>query len=429
MRAFWQFLYSYIVVPLLWIIVHLAGFVNRKVRRAIAGRKDLFASLEKQVASVRAGHRIWFHASSMGEFEQARPIIAELKRRHPSFHVIVTFFSPSGYEHSRKYPLADVISYIPFDSRSNAKRFVEMIRPAVAVMVRYDIWPNHIWELDAHRIPTLIANATMASSTPRRAPLLKSFHHHVYDAMTAILTVAESDVSVFRVFETTRPQIVAVGDTRYDQVSIRSAEARKRHLVPERILTNRRVCVAGSTWPDDEEVIVPGILTLLPAVENMIAILIPHEPTLEHLEHLEERFVGNTKTIRFSSLNEYADERVIIVDSVGILLALYATAHVAYIGGSFKQGVHNVLEAAAYDIPVLFGPKHRNSQEPLNLVENGGAFIVNDTAEFYRTLLNLLEDETARRTAGARAGQFVRDNIGATDRVVSNLEELLQQRL
>ncbi len=428
MRAFWQLLYSYIVIPILWVIVHLAGLANAKVQRAIAGRRNLFTTLEKQIANVQSGQRVWFHASSMGEFEQARPVIAELKRRHPSIRVIVTFFSPSGYEHARKYPLAEVISYIPFDSLSNAKQFVEIIRPDVAVMVRYDIWPNHIWELDVHGIPTLLANATMKSSTPRRLPLLRNFHHHVYDAMHAILTVAESDVSVFRVFETTRPAIVAVGDTRYDQVSIRSAEARKRHLVPARILENRRVVVAGSTWPEDEEVLVPAILQLIPAVENMLVILTPHEPTLNHLERLEERFIGHAPTIRFSSLNEYAGERIIIVDSVGILLALYANAHVAYVGGSFKQGIHNVLEAAAYDIPVLFGPKHRNSPEPLSLVEEGGAFIVNDTMELHRTLLNLLEDETARQTAGTKAGHFVRANVGATNRVIARLEELLGQR-
>ncbi len=226
MKNLWEVLYNILVIPLLWVVLRTLAVVDSKVRRAVAGRKDLFESLAHQLAVLPPGVRIWFHSSSMGEFEQAKPIIAQLKARTPSVRIIVTFFSPSGYEHSRSYKLADVISYLPFDSRAGARRFVELVKPDVAVMVRYDIWPNHIWELRRQGIPTFIANATMSRRTLRRLPLSRAFHREVYGAIGSILTVSQADVQAFELLVPHHPHLQAIGDTRFDQVSIRSAEAR-----------------------------------------------------------------------------------------------------------------------------------------------------------------------------------------------------------
>jgi 3-deoxy-D-manno-octulosonic-acid transferase len=361
----------------------------------------------------------------MGEFEQAKPIIARLKERSPQTRVIVTFYSPSGYENSRKYPLADVISYLPFDTRRNAREFLSTIKPDVALMVRYDIWPNHIWELRQRGIPNLIANATMRRQTERRAPFVRNFHHHVYNAIDTILTVSKTDAETFALFGLTHPRIEVIGDTRYDQVRIRSLEARKHILIPPAILRGRKVFVVGSSWPEDEEVILPAFREIVRSMPDLLMILVPHEPTVSHLDNLEAELRGQASFVRFSALNEYRGEQIIIVDSIGVLLTLYSCAHVAFVGGSFRQNVHNVLEAAVYGIPVLFGPKYRNSQESLMLVDGGGGFIVSDTAELERTLRNLLADDTARRTAGERAARFVESHVGATDRVLEHLETLL----
>jgi 3-deoxy-D-manno-octulosonic-acid transferase len=427
MQSVWQYLYSYIIIPLLWVLLQAAGLVDRKVRRGIRGRVGLEQLLHKQISSLAPGLRVWFHASSMGEFEQAKPIIAELKSRHPDVRVITTFFSPSGYDHSRSYQGADVISYLPFDSRAGARMFLETSRPDVAVMVRYDVWPNHIWELHRRGIPVMIANATMRSTTPRRMPVIRSFHHYLYDAIDSILTVSESDIQAFGAFRLRHARLAAIGDTRYDQVSQRSADARRRHIVPAGILEGKKVIVAGSTWPEDEEVLLPAVLRLFAQRQNILLMLVPHEPTVGHLEELEAKLRGRTSSIRFSGLNEYAGEQVIIVDSIGILLTLYASAHLAYVGGSFRQGVHNVLEAAVYGIPVLFGPRHRNSREPLHLVEQGGGFVVNGTEELHRAMENLLVDDAARTAAGERALKFVRSQTGATGRFLDHLEPLLHR--
>jgi len=428
MSRLWEWAYSFFVIPLFWAALKSIALVNAKTRRGIRGRDGLFAALETQVAALPAGPRVWFHSSSMGEFEQAKPIIAELKKRRPGTLVVVSFFSPSGYEHSRKYRLADVITYLPFDTRKNAGRFMDLVRPDAAVMVRYDIWPNHIWELARRRIPALIANATMRLHTRRRLPLAAGFHRHVYNAIDDILTVTASDAEAFRKFGLTHPALQAIGDTRYDQVTARSDEARRRRIIPPALTEGKRVVVIGSSWPEDEEVVLPACLRLQAEMGNILLVVVPHEPTEEHIENLERDLAGRAASIRFSALNEYAGESVVIVDSVGILLVLYAHADIAYVGGSFRQGVHNVLEAAVFGIPVLFGPKHRNAHEPIMLVECGGGFVVGDDEELHRTLKNLLEDDAARGASGERAARFVESHTGATARFLEHLERRLVAR-
>lgn len=428
MLLVWTAVYRFIVLPPLWLVLQAAGLVSSKVRRGIQGRRHLFDELERQVAALPVGPRVWFHASSLGEFEQAKPIIAALRTRRPDLVIVATFFSPSGYEHSRKYHLAHVISYLPFDTHRNARRFLDLVRPTAAVMVRYDIWPNHIWELRRRGTPTMIANATMRRQTKRRLPLLRSFHHSVYNAIDRILTVSSADVEAFGFFRLTHPVIEPIGDTRYDQVSIRSVEARRRSIIPAGVLQGRKLLVVGSSWQEDEAVLLPALFAVQQEIPEFLCVVAPHEPTVEHLEDLEEALREHTTSIRFSALNEYHGERVIIVDSIGILFVLFGSAQIAYVGGSFGRGIHNVLEAAVFGIPVLFGPRHRNSQEPILLVERGGGFVVTDADELTRTLRHLLTHEPSRRDAGERAARFVQANLGATDRVVAHLEATLPAR-
>jgi 3-deoxy-D-manno-octulosonic-acid transferase len=326
MRSLWQTIYSLVVLPPLWVALHIAGLLRDKVRRGIRGRQGLFQDLERRLRSVGAGPRVWFHSSSMGEFEQARPIIAMLKERRPEVRIIVTFFSPSGYEHTQNYPLADLISYLPFDTRNNAARFLDLIRPDAAVMVRYDIWPNHIWELRRRTIPIMIANATMRRQTARRIPLIRSFHRSVYGSMTHILTASEADADTFTLFRLDGPTIEAIGDTRFDQVTTRSDQARQRTMIPPELIRKKKVFVVGSSWPEDDAVVLPSFLTLAAELPELLMVLVPHEPTPRHLEELEEQLSGKISVLRFSALDAYAGQRVLLVDSVGILMSLYASS-------------------------------------------------------------------------------------------------------
>lgn len=425
MRSVFFFFYNCLIVPLFWVGVTIAGFFNQKIKRGIEGRRELFLTLAAATASLTSPKRIWIHVSSMGEFEQAKPLIRALREKDPSCHIIVSFFSPSGYEHSKLFKLADVITYLPLDTTSNARRFLDLVRPTVAIFIRYDIWPNHLRELRKRGIPVVLANATLSLHSRRLLPLIKQFHHYLFDMLTAILTVSENDSLAFRKLKLSSPKIESIGDTRYDQVWYRSAEAKQKHFFAQHIIHEKRIVVAGSTWPEDEAVLVPTIKKLLHFKSNVLFVVVPHEPTLEVLDTLERCFENGVKTIRFSDLNDYDNEPIILVDSVGILMGLYKYASVAYVGGSFKQGVHNVLEPAVYGIPVLCGPRHTNSQEAMLLAERGGIFVVHDTVECYRTLNLLLEHDDMRTGAGNIALTMVQNHIGATEKLYHHLQPYL----
>lgn len=419
---FFQLLYNIFIVPILWVIFHLGGIVNHKIRAGIAGRKNLFIQLALDSKKLNGSHRFWFHASSLGEFEQAKPIISLLKKKYPTVGIIVTFFSPSGFENSKNYKIANIISYIPFDSSSNVKRFLKILKPDVAIMVRYDIWPNMIFTLKKYSIPTMIANATMQQHSLRKIPLLLQFHHFLYDCFSHILTVSKKDEQSFRDFRTTIPVISSIGDTRFDQVVLRSEDARQKNLFASSVIDNKKVFIVGQSWGEDDDIIIPVLLKIQIVEPNLLTIIVPHEPTIEHLEELESKLEGNISFIRFSDMNCYKDEKIILIDSVGILVALYKYAHVVYIGGSFKQGIHNVLEPAVFGNPIFFGPKHTNSQEAVELARRGGGFVVENEKELYRTLRTFLDNDEERKIAGDISKAFVFDNCGATERFLQYLE-------
>jgi 3-deoxy-D-manno-octulosonic-acid transferase len=432
MERLWIIVYNLLAVPALWVMFHLAALFDPKVRRGIRGRRGLFDDLERQVSRLTNSRRLWFHSSSLGEFEQAKPIIHAIRRRFPHVDIVVSFFSPSGYEHSRSYKLANVITYLPFDSFWNARRFVDLVKPSAAIFVRYDVWPNHVWRLRRCGVPSLIANATMRAQTSRRLPVLRSFHRHMYNALDAILTVSQSDARGYERLGLTRPRLEVVGDTRYDQVWMRSQEARAKHLIPESIVRGKKILVVGSSWEGDERIILPAFVKVLADDPALLLVIVPHEPSEENLERIEGELDhlcpdGRAMYIRFSDLNEYQGERVIIVDSVGILVSLYSYALVAYVGGGFlaNGGVHNVLEPAVFGIPVLYGPNHENSQESIELLKRGGGFIVKDKDDFCRSVQSFLNEESVRAEAGKRAYEFVYENTGATEHVIRHLQRYL----
>jgi len=417
--------YNYLLLPLLYAALRFAGLFNKKIHAGILGRKRVYEKLILSATSINKSKKlIWFHSSSLGEFEQAKPIIEKLKQEK-DVNVLITFFSPSGYENSIKYPFADLIAYIPFDTKTNAEKFIAITNPTLAVIMRYDVWPNMIESLRNKNIPIFLVDATLRSNSPRKYPLLKSFHKILFGSLSRILTVSESDAKEFKSFGLDDKKVNAVGDTRFDRVYQRSLLAKEKRLISYNVLKGKKVLVAGSTWEQDEEVIFPAFLKLASVDNNAIMIVAPHEPTLLHLEKIENEFAGKLKTIRFSHLNNYSDERIIIVDSIGILLTLYTYANVAYVGGSFKQNIHNVLEAAVYGTPVLFGPKIENSQEAKKLAEIGGGIVVNNKRQAYRNLRKLFSDESLRNHAGAISASYVQSNIGATQKILDAIYKVI----
>ena len=425
MKIFWSIFYNLLFLPLLNLILQILGLFNQKVKKGIDGRKRVFEELIVGIRLLDRNKRnIWFHSSSLGEFEQAKPIIEKLKLEE-NVNIIITFFSPSGYENSRKYPYADIISYLPFDTKSNADKFVRIVKPDLAIMMRYDIWPNIIYKLKDFNIPTYIVDATMRKDSLRTLAILRSFHKALFSNISKFLTVSQSDAEGFKIFDIPDKSIRVVGDTRFDRVLQKSIQAKDKKLINQSVLENKKVFVAGSTWEQDEEVILPAFVKLAKFDKNVLLIIAPHEPTLIHLEKIENEFSGILKTVRFSHLNNYSDERVIIVDSIGILLTLYTYADVAFVGGSFKQNVHNVLEAAVYGIPVIFGPKIENSQEAKRLHERGGGIMIRGKREAYRRLRTLFIDPELRESRGKLSLEYVQENIGATEKIIEEIKKVI----
>jgi len=425
MNLIYKIFYNYLVLPILYAALHFAGMFNKKIRTGILGRKRVYEELILNATSINKNKKlIWFHSSSLGEFEQAKPIIERLKQEK-DVNVLITFFSPSGYENSKKYPYADLISYIPFDTKSNADKFISITNPTLSIIMRYDVWPNMVTSLKKKSIPIYLVDATLRSNSPRKYPLIKAFHKILFGSFSRILTVSESDAKEFRSFGFDDKKVSAVGDTRFDRVYQRSLLAKEKHLIKTSIIQNKKVFVAGSTWEQDEEVIFSAFLKLSDIDKNVLMIVAPHEPTLLHLEKIENEFAGKLKTIRFSHLNNYSDERIIIVDSIGILLTLYTYADVAYVGGSFKQNIHNVLEAAVYGNPVLFGPKIENSQEAKKLVEIGGGIIINNKRQAYKNLRKLFTDESLCIKAGNISAAYVQSNLGATQKILDTIYKVI----
>jgi 3-deoxy-D-manno-octulosonic-acid transferase len=421
MKKVWQITYNIFFIPVLYLILIFISLFNKKIRSGIVGRKRIFEELILNRLTLDLSKKtIWFHSSSLGEFEQAKPIIEKLKKE-TGVKIIVSFFSPSGYENSKKYPYADIITYLPFDSQWRAKRFIELISPSMAVFMRYDIWPNHIWTLKKKKIPCLLVDATMKKKSLRKLPFIKSFHKYLFDDFTKILTVSEEDADGFKSFNCKKVKIKVVGDTRFDRVYSRSLASKESKILNKDVLKGSKVLVAGSTWPQDEDVIIPSFLKLLKYDKNAVMIIAPHEPTLLHLEKLEHEFAGQASFIRLSNINNYTDQRIIIVDSIGVLSILYNYADIAFIGGSFKVNVHNVLEAAVYGVPVLFGPKIENSQEAKKLVEAGGGIMIKDKNSFYRSLRKLFSDDELMKECGRKSFEYVHNNVGTTDRIIKEI--------
>ncbi len=424
----WRFFYSFIVLPVLWAVFHVLALVDSKVRRGLRGRKTVLSDLREFRRRNPEAQVLWVHASSMGEFEQAKPIIEALKARMPHIKVVASFFSPSGLENNRRYIHADMVTYLPLDTKKNATSFLDALKPAVAAFIRYDVWPQYIWQCEARGIPVLLTNATMRKNTKRLLPGLRRFHQMVFSPLKHILTVSQNDTGQFLRFGLDASRILPIGDTRYDRVLFKAATAREKKLLPQSVVENKLVVVFGSSWQEDEDVFLPPLMRILAQRKDILAIVVPHEPTVEHLEQLEYRFRNGIRHIRFSAITAYNGEEVIFVDSIGILLSLYASADIAFVGGGFKSNVHNTLEPAAYGIPVIYGPKIFNSQEARELADAGGGVIVSNKRDFFRAILRLINLTEYRNRTGQIAGSFVRERGGATARILEYLLPFFERR-
>lgn len=433
MDSFWYYLYNTVGVPLLYVGSFLGALANPKIRKGVQGRKDLFIDLEERMESLpKRGLRFWIHCSSMGEFEQAKPLVDRLKKRFPGGSIVVSFFSPSVFDHVQEYEGADHLCYLPLDSRGRAKRFLSLIQPDMAIVVRHDLWPNHLWQLKKQGIPVVLINCTIHPQSYNRFPLLLQANRFLYEPFDLLLTVSQEAKDFCDKYRLGGGNVVVVGDTRYDQVVRRAQEVEKITVSLRNIKGKRKGLVAGSTWPADEDVLLEALDRLSREGISLWTVLVPHEPSEERTNQLEQKISSNGLGCqRFSELESGKPARnddILIVDRMGILASLYALGELTYVGGGFGVGIHNVLEPAAFGKVVLFGPRSKNSYEAGQLVKRGVGFVVKSGEEVYDILSSLLEDSDRLAEMGKMAERLVRENVGATDRIISHIDDLVRSQ-
>ncbi len=394
----------------------LGSLKSAKLKKMRQGQQ---ATMDYLADKFSANDRpVWIHAASLGEFEQGRPLIERIRREFPGRKILLSFFSPSGYEVRKNYPMVDAVCYLPFDTPARARRFVELVNPSVAIFVKYEFWGNYLEQLSRKKIPTYIISAIFRPDQVFFKPWGGTFRKMLrcFDKLYLQDDASQKLLAGIGVTNT-----AVVGDTRFDRVTdIMKATTEMPEI--ESFAGSGSLCViAGSSWPLDEDVYIPWF-NRHPEVKLIIA---PHEFDDERLRVLEGKLSnGSARLSTFSGDNT---PQALIVDCFGKLAAMYRYCNVAIVGGGFGAGIHNINEAAVYDLPVIFGPKYSKFKEAVDMVRLGGAFSINSRDEFERIMDTMLDDST-RHQAAKIAGDYVRSQLGATDAIYADLAPLFRDR-
>ncbi len=395
--------------------IQIAALFNDKAKLWVRGRKNIFDDLRKDFPAEEP--IIWMHCASLGEFEQGRPLIEELKKKHSAIKILLTFYSPSGYEIRKEYPLADWVYYLPLDTPFNAKKFIFLVRPSLVIFVKYEFWYHFLNTLSDAKIPVVLISAIFRPKQLffkwygglfRR--LLSSFYHiFLQNASSAELL---KKIGIFN--------FTITGDTRIDRVNNLSHKTPENEIVKS-FSSDCNLMVCGSTWLPDEEILIEFI-NKQHKIEDWKFVFAPHDIASGHLNNIENKL--KVPFLFYSKANTVSVKKkdVLIVDNIGLLSSLYRYGKIAYIGGGFGAGIHNTLEPAAFGLPIIFGPKFQKFEEANTLVETKGAFTINNLNDF-EEIFQSLEDKHNYELASASCQQFISKNIGASKEIIRYFEK------
>ena len=413
-----RFIYS-LFIFLFSVFMRITALFNAKAKLWVEGRKNILTKIKSQFQNHNY-KIIWFHCASLGEFEQGRPLIENLKKQQPEVKILLTFFSPSGYEIRKNYSGADWVFYLPLDRRSNAKEFVTIVNPAKAIFVKYEFWFHYLQELHANNIPTYFVSVNVRADHYFLKPYgkwalkqLKNVTHFFVQNKTSFDLLTNAGIT----------QCTIAGDTRFDRVYTISQFAQNFPLVAK-FPNDSKIIVAGSTWHEDEKLLSKLLLEFQsanskPETRNLKLIVAPHEIDEANLKQVEDIFSA-LRTIRYSkAINaNLADCDVLLIDNIGMLSSLYQHATLCYIGGGFGKGIHNILEAAVFGKPILFGPNYQKFEEAKTLVSLGGAIVIEDFNSLQKAVQPLLNDENIYLQKCNISKNFVLENLGAVDKIL-----------
>jgi len=423
MKKFWQIIYYFWVSPGIVIGAHILALFFRKVRKGLFPRYTTIKSLQNWMETNQTNEkRVLFHTASLGEFEHIRPVLEALKEEYHTVN-IVTFFSPSGYDNVGQTKGLDFHFYLPFDQPKNWKKIYQIIEPSLIIIAKHDVWPGQVWTAHNQNLPIYLINASLSAKSSRTRRGVKRFLKHVYRDFTQICAISDDDAKRFSVHYP-RCHVEMVGDTKYDQVVLRRELARKQEVLPNEWTKNHWIFIAGSIWSQDEEYIFPALIKMLEEETSFRLVLVPHQPEPKAIARITEKF-NKWGVQLFSKREQLKDEHILIVDVIGYLSCLYNHAHAAYVGGSFQQGIHNVMEPAIFSIPVFYGPVHENSYEAIQLARDNGGIVINNSKELYQEIGGIIKNEERRISLGEKAEKFATRNIGATDLFLSRWDKFL----
>lgn len=399
----------YIYIFLVWLA---SLFGNKKARELFHGQWKATDGLRTRLPHKSGKQRrVWIHVASVGEFEQARPIIERLRAEHPEVEIVLTFFSPSGYNLRKNYDKVNAVTYLPFATRRNARMFLDVVKPDVAIFVKYEFWPAYLRELNKRGVKTYSISAIFREKQAFFRWWGKPYRN-ILKLFTAIYVQDESSARLLR--EHGIEHVEVAGDTRFDRVHAIAEQAKDIPQVARFAASSDKVIVAGSTWPKDEELLARYI-NENPDVKLVLA---PHEIHEAHLHQIFQLFEGRHVRLTQATVNNLDTVRVLVVDTMGMLSSIYRYGQVAYIGGGFGVGIHNTIEAAVFGMPVLFGPNYKNFREACALIEAGGGKSVRNYAEFKAAMDEALAEH---ETIGKKASDYVELELGATDKIYKKL--------
>jgi 3-deoxy-D-manno-octulosonic-acid transferase len=407
-----DFIYE-ISIRLYYLIILLVSPFNPKARLWLSGRRRIFKRLAVVIDKDKP--LVWFHASSLGEFEQGRPVMEAFRKKNPEHKILLTFYSPSGYEIRKNYPVADYIFYLPLDTRRNAKKFVRLANPQWVVFIKYDFWYNFLAQLSKRGIRTYLISASFRNNQAFFKPYgfwykkLLCFFNHLF---------VQDEQSVRLLSSININNVTLSGDTRFDRVIQIAAESKPIEFV-EKFIHGRFTIICGSTWGKDEDLLAQYVNS---TNLNTCFIIAPHEIHSSRIRELQDKIHRRSLLLSQFKNDSNTDSEVLIIDNIGMLSSLYRYGQVAYIGGGFGAGIHNILEAAVYGIPVVFGPKYDKFREARELIADGGAFTVSSYNEFEELFLTFQKDNSRLMKASDAARKYVEKNVGSTDKILTYLE-------